>query len=88
MHSYGTVSYTHLDVYKRQGLTGYGADGDATVFDVEDPVKVECGANLPPSGWFLRELSHFVARAKENRPSERVPREQVLSVLGILEKIV
>ena len=70
------------------GLTGYGADGDATVFDVEDPVKVECGANLPPSGWFLRELSHFVARAKENRPSERVPREQVLSVLGILEKIV
>ena len=51
-------------------------------------MKVECGANLPPSGWFLRELSHFVARAKENRPSERVPREQVLSVLGILEKIV
>ena len=44
-------------------------------------MKVECGANLPPSGWFLRELSHFVARAKENRPSERVPREQVLSVL-------
>ena len=50
-------------------------------------MKVECGANLPASGWFLRELSHFVERAKENRPSERVPREQVLSVLRTLEKI-
>lgn len=70
------------------GLTGYGADGTVTAFDVEDPVKVECGANLPPSGWFLRELSHFVERAKENRPSERVPREQVLGVLKTLEKIV
>lgn len=69
------------------GLTGYGADGTVTSFDVEDPVKVECGANLPASGWFLRELSHFVERAKENRPSERVPREQVLSVLRTLEKI-
>ena len=69
------------------GLTGYGADGETTVFDVEDPVKVPCGANLPPSGWFLRELSHFVDCARQNRPSDRVPRRQVLSVLKTLERI-
>ena len=71
------------------GLTGYGADGDATVFDVEDPVKVECGANLPPSGWFLRELSHFVARAKE-KPSlrARAAGAGARPSSGTLEKIV
>ena len=37
-----------------KGLTGYGADGQVTRFDVEDEIKVSCGINLPPSGWFLR----------------------------------
>ena len=69
------------------GLTGYGADGETTVFDVEDPVKVPCGVNLPPSGWFLREFSHFVERAAQGAPSERVPREQVLAVLEVLEGV-
>ena len=69
------------------GLTGYGADGTVTTFDVEDPVKVPCGANLPPSGWFLRELTHFVDCAKAGRPSPRVPRGQVLDVIRVLESI-
>ena len=58
-----------------------------TTFDVEDPVKVPCGANLPPSGWFLRELTHFVDCAKAGRPSPRVPRGQVLDVIRVLESI-
>jgi UDP-N-acetylglucosamine 3-dehydrogenase len=69
------------------GVRGYGADGETVVFDVEDPVKIPTGINLPPTGWFLRELTHFTERARENRPSELVPREQVLAVLETLEAI-
>jgi len=68
------------------GLTGYSADGEVTRFDVEDPVKVPCGINLPDSGWFLRELGHLLDCAAKNVPSEFVPKEQILSVLEILEK--
>lgn len=81
------VYFEHGMLICDNGLTGYAADGTVTHFDVEDPVKVACGANLPPSGWFLRELTHFVRRAQENRPSERVPREQVLAVLKVLETL-
>lgn len=70
-----------------KGLTGYGADGQTTRFDVEDPVKVPCGINLPPSGWFLRELTHFVQCAEQNAPSDRVKKQQVLDVLSVLETI-
>ena len=70
-----------------KGLTGYGADGQTTSFDVEDPVKVPCGINLPPSGWFLRELTHFVQCAEQNAPSDRVKKQQVLDVLSVLETI-
>ncbi len=76
-----------LLVCDANGLTGYGADGQTTAFDVEDPVKVPCGVNLPPSGWFLRELTHFLHCAKRGEPSPRVPREQVLAVLGVLEGV-
>ena len=70
------------------GLTGYDANGGTTAFDVEEKVKIPTGINLPPTGMFLRELSHFVKLADENKPSERVPKEQVLHVLETLESIV
>lgn len=69
------------------GVTGYAADGGVTAFDVEDPVKIPTGINLPPTGWFLRELTHVTRRAAENRPSELVPRAQVLAVLETLETV-
>lgn len=69
------------------GLTGYGADGDVVHFDVEDPIKVPCGINLPDSGWFLRELGHLVSCAEKNQPSPLVPRQRVLDVLKVLESI-
>ena len=70
-----------------KGLIGYGANGEVTRFDVDDPVKVPCGINLPPSGWFLRELTHFLQCAERNAPSDRVPQRQVLDVLSVLERI-
>ncbi len=70
-----------------RGVTGYGADGKKTEFDTEDAMKVVCGVNLPPNGWFYRELSHFLDCAEKNIPSPAVPREEVLTVMGILEEI-
>lgn len=69
------------------GVRGYTADGQVEPFDTEEPVKVDCGINLPPSGWFLRELTHLLDCAARNEPSPFVPKEQILSVLAVLERI-
>lgn len=57
------------------------------VFDTEDEVKIPTGINVPPTGWYLTELRHFIECVKENQPSPRVPKEQVLTVLEILEQV-
>lgn len=69
------------------GVTGYAADGEITRFDVEEPVKVDCGVNLGESGWFLRELTHLTDCAKRAEPSPLVPKERILDVMEILERI-
>lgn len=69
------------------GVTGYAADGEVTRFDVTDPVQVDCGINLGKSGWFLRELTHLLGCAKRGEPSTLVPKQRVLDVVEILEKI-
>lgn len=69
------------------GLNGYGADGETAAFDIEDRVMIPTGINVPPNGSFLRELTHFTRCARENAPSERVPRAQVLATLETLQAI-
>lgn len=69
------------------GLRGYAADGAVTEYDIDDPVKIPTGINLPPTGWFLRELTHFTQCAAAGVPSPRVPRAQVLAVLDVLQTI-
>ena len=69
------------------GVKGYAEDGKVTVFDVEDPIKVDCGINLGESGWFLRELTHILNCARHNEPSPLIPRERILDVVEILEGI-
>lgn len=72
-------------IYDGGMLNAYTADGQTIVYDVEDPIKIPTGINVPPTGMFLRELEHFVQCASQNRPSERVPKEQVLAVLEVLK---
>lgn len=68
------------------GLHGYDDEGHVETFDVEEKIKIPTGINLPPTEMFLNELAHFVKRAEENRPSEKVPKEQVLRVLETVER--
>jgi len=67
------------------GVTAYEAGGQAVRFDTMDPVQIAGGVNLPPNGWFFRELSHFLSCAEQNAPSPLVPEKQVLAVLEALE---
>ncbi|MBR3874459.1 MAG: Gfo/Idh/MocA family oxidoreductase [Clostridia bacterium] len=69
------------------GVTGYDADGEKTVFDVSETVRVASGINLPASGEFLRELTHLIECAQRGEPSPMVPKQRILDVMEILEQI-
>jgi len=74
-------------VCDHNGVTGYDADGTVTKYDISEPIQVDCGINLGRSGWFLRELTHLLDCAKKGEASELVPKQRVLDVVEILEKI-
>ncbi|MCD2502807.1 Gfo/Idh/MocA family oxidoreductase [Clostridium sp. NSJ-145] len=66
-------------------VTAYKFGAEKKVFDTEDAIKVPTGINVPPTGWYLNELKHFINCIKENKKSEVVSKEQVLTVIKILE---
>ena len=68
-------------------VTAYSFDTPPRVFDTEEKVKIPTGINVPPTGTYLAELTHFLDCHEKNIPSDRVSRRQVLSVLGLLERI-
>ncbi len=70
-----------------QTLTGYQFGREPEVFDTADAVTVSTGINVPPCGWYYNELSHFLDCARRHEPSPYVTREQLLTVVSLLEKI-
>jgi predicted dehydrogenase len=66
-------------------LTAYAFDHPPRVFDTADEIQIPTGINLPPTGMFYRELSHFVDCIRRGEPSERVGREQIMTVIELLE---
>ena len=68
-------------------VTAYPAGAAAYVFDTEEALKIPTGINLPPTGMFFNELAHFMDCIEKGIPSEKVTREQVLTVIEILEQI-
>jgi UDP-N-acetylglucosamine 3-dehydrogenase len=68
-------------------VIAYQFDQSPRVFDTQDEIKIETGINIPPTGMFYRELSHFMDCVSKNIPSERVSRKQILTVIEILEEI-
>ena len=75
-------------VNDEKGLIAYPAQAEPIIFDTEDDEKIPTGINLPPTGMFKAELSHYLDCIRRGEPSERVSKEQVLTVVGILDKIV
>ena len=70
-----------------QTLTGYQFGKEPEIFDTADAVTVSTGINVPPCGWYYNELSHFLDCARRHEPSPYVSREQLLTVVSLLEKI-
>jgi len=68
-------------------VIAYQFDHEPRIFDTEETIKIPTGINLPPTGMFYAELSHFVNCIREGKPSELVTREQVLTVVELLEEI-
>jgi predicted dehydrogenase len=68
-------------------VTAYKFGEPPRVFDTEEKIKIPTGINVPPTGTYLSELSHFLECWRKKEPSPRVPEEQVLTVLELLENM-
>jgi predicted dehydrogenase len=66
-------------------LTAYQFGTPMASFDLNEEIKIETGINIPPTGIFLSELKHFINCVTNGTPSCLVTKEQVLSVVEILE---
>lgn len=75
-------------LYDGRTLTAYPYGGYPVVFDTEEAVKIPTGINVPPTGWYLKELGHFLDCIRRDRDSDLVPKERVLAVLHILEQFL
>lgn len=71
--------------FSNSKLIVYPASKPSLEISLDDEPKIETGINLPPTGMFYHELSHFVECANHNRASNRVRRENILSAIDILE---
>jgi UDP-N-acetylglucosamine 3-dehydrogenase len=68
-------------------VTAYQFDREPRIFDTEDKIKIPTGINVPPTGWYLSELSHFIRCTELGVPSPLVSRHQVITVIETLETI-
>ena len=68
-------------------LKAYQFDHEPVAFDTTDEVMVSTGINVPPCGWYYNELKHFAECIRENKPTPYVTRDQLLTVMEILEEI-
>ncbi len=68
-------------------MTAYRFGHEPRIFDCKDAVEISTGINVPPCGWYYNELSHFAQCIREDKDSPLVPREQLLTVMEILEEV-
>jgi predicted dehydrogenase len=68
-------------------MVAYTFDAPPRVFDCKDEVEISTGINVPPCGWYYNELKHFAQCIRENKPTPHVTREQLLTVMEILEEV-
>ena len=73
-------------LYDGTHVTAYPWGEDPVVFDTQEKIKIPTGINVPPTGWYLTELGHFLDCIRADADSPMVPKERVLAVLRLLEQ--
>ncbi len=68
-------------------VIAYQFDKEPYVFDTEEKIKIPTGINVPPTGIYLSELTHFMECIQKGESSPYVTEEQLLTVVEILEAI-
>lgn len=83
------VYFERAVMENRKGeVVAYEFDKEPRVFDTEEKIKIPTGINVPPTGVYLEELSHFVECIRDNKPSEKITEEQLITVMEILTDII
>lgn len=74
--------------YDGDNLILYQPDKEPFYYNIEDDIIIPTGINLPPTGMFHRELSHFIECIKNRTPSTIVDSKQIIATIEIMEEIV
>ena len=69
------------------GMIAYQFDKEPRVFNTKDEVEISTGINVPPCGWYYNELKAFAEYIREGKPAPEVSRDQLLTVMEILEEV-
>lgn len=68
-------------------LVAYQFGSEPKAFDTKDDVMIATGVNVPPCGWYYNELKHFMECIRDRKPTPYVTRDQLLTVMQILEEM-
>lgn len=74
--------------YDGEKVALYQPDKEPFYYDLKEDIAVETGINLPATGMFYNELSHFISCIEKGIPSNRVSPEQIITGIEIMEKIL
>ena len=70
-----------------KGLISYQFGREPIKYDTHDEVMISTGINVPPCGWYYNELVHFLDCHRKGIDTPRVSREQLLTVMQLLEEM-
>lgn len=73
---------------KNGQVVAYEFDKEPRIFDTEEKLKIPTEINVPPTGVYFEELSHFIDCIKANKPSDKITEDQIIAVLETLTEII
>lgn len=66
----------------------YQPDKEPLYYNLKEEVEMPTGINLPVTGMFYNQLSHFISCIEKGIPSDRVGCDQIIAGVEIMEEIL
>lgn len=73
--------------YNGTNVILYEPDKEPFYFDLKEEIVISTGINLPPTGMFYNELSHFIECIRRGIQSDKVTPKQIISGVRIMEEL-